>query len=101
MSGHVEEFVNEPNSRGIWWVLFLIIGGVVLTVFFVSMFYKAAASDAERRAEEMGTIGSDLKTLREYEEEMATTTKWIDKSAGVVQIPIESAMDLVVASYKN
>ncbi len=101
MSGHVEEFVNEPNNKGIWGVLFLIIAGVVLTVFFVSLFYKAAASDAERNAEEMGSIGSDLKALRDYEEEMASTLKWVDQSNGVVQIPIESAMDLVVASYKN
>jgi hypothetical protein len=43
----------------------------------------------------------ELSELRAYEGEMATTLKWVDKEKGVVQIPIDVAMDLVVKSYQK
>jgi hypothetical protein len=38
----------------------------------------------------------DLRVLRAHEDELLTTYGWVDKPAGVVRIPIEEAMKLVV-----
>jgi len=38
----------------------------------------------------------DLRDLRAHEDQVLTTYGWVDKSAGIVRIPIEDAMKLVV-----
>src|ERR687888_293879 len=38
----------------------------------------------------------DLRELRAREDEVLTTYGWVDKNAGVVRIPIEEAMKIVV-----
>jgi len=38
----------------------------------------------------------DLRALREAEEQVLTTYGWVDRNAGIVRIPIEEAMKLVV-----
>ena len=38
---------------------------------------------------------SDVGTLRQHEEQVLSSYGWVDKSAGVVRIPIERAMGLV------
>ncbi len=38
----------------------------------------------------------DLRALRAAEEQTLTTYAWVDKNAGVVRIPIERAMQLLV-----
>ena len=45
---------------------------------------------AEKRADR-------LNTLRTAEQAAATTYGWVDQSAGVVRLPIDRAMELVVA----
>jgi hypothetical protein len=39
---------------------------------------------------------ADLRALRATEEETLTTYAWVDKNAGIVRIPIERAMQLLV-----
>jgi len=99
MSGHVDEFINEPNTKRIWLTLFGILFALIITVYFGTLYYRASATDVEGIEEARGSIGSELQQLRAYEAEMAGTTKWIDKEHGIVQIPIDTAIDLVVASY--
>lgn len=40
---------------------------------------------------------SDLRALREEKRAMLTEYRWLDRDAGVVQIPIARAMELLVA----
>lgn len=101
MSGHVEEFVNEPNSIGIWLSMGLTMFSLIVICYFGSLYYMASSSDTVRGREAVGGIGAELSELRAYEGEMATTLKWVDKEKGVVQIPIDVAMDLVVKSYQK
>lgn len=42
-----------------------------------------------------------LAELRANEAEHASTYAWIDQSAGVVQLPIERAMELTVQRYQR
>lgn len=101
MSGHVEEFVNEPSSSGIWWSMAVTTVVLGIIVYFGSLYYRASASHVMNHREETGEIGSELAALRAYESEMASTLKWIDKDNGRVQIPIDVAMELVVKVYQK
>ncbi|NBV82573.1 hypothetical protein EBR57_00395 [bacterium] len=101
MSGHVEEFINEPYSTAIWLSIGITTVVLVVICYFSSMYYQASASDAMVGREEGGRVGYDLAELRAYENEMATALKWVDKEKGVVQIPMDVAMDLVVKSYQK
>ena len=38
----------------------------------------------------------DLQELRDQENELLTTYRWVDKNAGVVRIPIDRAMQLTL-----
>jgi hypothetical protein len=38
----------------------------------------------------------DLRELRAHEDEVLTSYGWVDKNAGIVRIPIEEAMKIVV-----
>ncbi|MCX6549550.1 MAG: hypothetical protein NTY02_00840 [Acidobacteria bacterium] len=40
---------------------------------------------------------ADMKTLREQEEAILTTYGWVDRQAGVVRVPIDVAMKMVLA----
>jgi hypothetical protein len=42
------------------------------------------------------TPGADLKTLRAEEERELSSYGWVDRSAGVVRIPIDRAMELIM-----
>jgi hypothetical protein len=41
----------------------------------------------------------NLRELRKKQHEQATRYGWVDQKAGVVQLPIERAMDLTVQQY--
>jgi hypothetical protein len=42
---------------------------------------------------------ADLEALRTREERLLGTYGWVDRKAGVVRIPIDRAMDLVIERY--
>ncbi|NDC82374.1 hypothetical protein EB093_01740 [bacterium] len=101
MSGHVEEYVNEPHTTGVWLTIigtFLILS---IIVYFGSMYYKASASGFQSTREETGSIGTELQQQRDYEAEMSQKTEWIDKDKGTIQIPLDVAMGIVVKKYNN
>ena len=75
--------------------------GLVLIVYFGTLYYRASASDMMNARETSGGVSAELAALRSYERETAGTLKWIDKSNGIVQVPIDVAMDLVVKSYQK
>jgi hypothetical protein len=60
---------------------------------------EAPAQDArqlppEPRLEEVPAL--DLKEMRDAEQKVLTSYSWLDESAGIVRLPIDRAMDLVV-----
>jgi hypothetical protein len=54
--------------------------------------------DAEWRATN-ATRRAALQELREKQAKQATSYGWVDQKAGVVQLPIEQAMDLTAQKY--
>jgi hypothetical protein len=84
---------------------------VVLSLFglMAQKFYLNGGSPAPQN-EKADNLGKDqewketpaarrayLKSLREAQAKQATSYAWVDQKAGIVQIPIDRAMDLVVA----
>lgn len=78
--------------------------------FVVSRYYQPAAAlsqdvAAENLPKELAwkatpaTRKQALTELREKQAKQATSYAWVDKNAGVVQLPIDRAMQLTAAQY--
>lgn len=46
-------------------------------------------------------VGEDLKKLRDHEEQVLNSYTWIDRSKGIVRIPIDRAIDLMVEEHQS
>lgn len=63
---------------------------------------NAAAENLPKELEWKATPASRklaLETLREKQAKQAASYAWIDEKAGVVQLPLDRAMELVVRQY--
>ena len=76
----------------------VVVVGTVLTfvivVFLQALFYRAETAEYERKV-----VNESPKKLRSARAEQSTLLneyRWIDRENGVVAIPIERAMELVV-----
>jgi hypothetical protein len=61
--------------------------------------YPLAAAQENRNPPEprlQTTPREDMRALRAHEDEVLTTYGWVDRNAGIVRIPIEEAMKIVV-----
>lgn len=103
MSDHhsVVEFQDEPNTGLSWVVIVLTVVFLTLIVLGGLVFYRGAQSDALNTRELLGQPTAELRSLRQTEAEALQSLRWIDKSKGSVQIPIEMAMDSVRQHYQN
>ncbi|NBV41704.1 hypothetical protein EBR96_02910 [bacterium] len=99
MSEHVHEFVNEPYSGRIWASIALLTVTLIATVYFGSVHYQSLASMAKDHREENGGVGQELAELHHFENVSLSATRWVNKEKGIVQIPINDAMDIVVKEY--
>ncbi|SIO56975.1 hypothetical protein SAMN05444166_5325 [Singulisphaera sp. GP187] len=91
--------VKDVNPR------YLLAFGIVLVIFLTvleagemgvyRLFIQPTASDPAARAP--GDIYDVLHQTRETANQTLTSYGWVDAKAGVVRIPIDRAMDLVVA----
>jgi hypothetical protein len=101
---------RDLNARAI----FLFAAGLVVTVtilFFVigSLFNRFSAKLATGRQEDraapnvsvpeprlQSNPAADMEKFRAHEKKILSSYGWVNRTAGVVRIPIERAMDLVV-----
>jgi hypothetical protein len=99
---------TKPTSLVLWGVVLLLV--VVLAVFASWAFFDQLAASAARRDVPPSPFVSnapppeprllvnepaDLKAVLGEEEEVLDSYGWVDKSRGIVRIPIERAMELV------
>ncbi len=68
---------------------------VMVTVIGTDALYRAT-DDAEFRAKNYGVVPAELSRLRSQQLEELHSYRWIDQSKGVVGIPIDRAMELMV-----
>jgi hypothetical protein len=116
----VEREPTDVNVRAILWFLVILMVGTI--VVFAAMWWLRAGLLARERAaspaltplaeRESVRLPRDLDKLpapqlhaddrrelaklREYEKERLTTYGWIDRKSGVVHIPVDEAMKLVL-----
>lgn len=102
---------GDVHFRGVLIFAVALAVGVVLTLFLVGgmMALLAQHSPSSMRASPTGTPSvvppppalqaqpwEDLRRYREEQSRILLSYTWIDRPAGVVQIPIERAMEFVV-----
>jgi uncharacterized protein involved in exopolysaccharide biosynthesis len=89
--------VEESDPDTFATVLVGVIGSlmVVVAVVFLQGLYERAQR-AELRQKIVDTTPQELQTLRVRQLEKLSRTAWVDKSAGVVAIPVDRAMELLV-----
>jgi hypothetical protein len=88
---------NTPNKTSFWTTFAAVIGGFVIFLLIVLIAYlpkrPAPLPEGAKTPEERATI---LRELRAKEQKASANYGWIDQNAGVVQLPIERAMELTI-----
>jgi nitroreductase len=75
-----------------------IVGALILFVIIVglqALFYGMEREEVTRK--QVASPPMTVTQLRAQHEEQLTTYRWIDQKAGIVAIPVDRAMKLVVA----
>jgi hypothetical protein len=87
---------TEPNARKIALLTVAIVFTIIVVCFFVYWWYVLERERAFQRefAIPLWEITNEVRT---YETERLTQYKYIDKEKGVVQLPIDRAMELYAA----
>jgi hypothetical protein len=107
----------EPRDVSVPWifgiVLFLVCCGIVIELVFSGVIHHLVRTEAPvdawrpvarpQRASPPPTFPKlqispavDLQAFREKEDQLLTTYGWINQSSGIVRVPIERAMDIVL-----
>ncbi|RAP33924.1 hypothetical protein DID77_02385 [Candidatus Marinamargulisbacteria bacterium SCGC AG-439-L15] len=91
---------TEPKALGI--NIFLIVTIILLFGIFIwcVYFYKSILTK-ELAIKENTQVDQNLKKLRDYESRQLSRLRWINKEKQQVQVPIKTAMDLVIKDYKK
>jgi hypothetical protein len=99
------------HARPVSLVTIVFVGALFAAfAFLVSRYYKPTATAPQNQQAEnlpkdlewKATPASRKKTLtelREKQAKQATSYAWVDQKAGVVQLPIERAMELTAQQY--
>lgn len=92
---------HESPSKAGSCIYFVAIAGLFLImswlVYYMNVKTTPGAIGKDRAAERAET----LQGIREAEEQALVQYGWIDKPKGVVQIPVERAMELVEQEWQN
>jgi len=89
----------DPRSGS---TLFVGAVGVIVTIVIVLalqvLYYRTTQSEAYRKVVQRGT--EEVRAAREEQGQRLEGYRWIDAEQGVVAIPIERAMDLIVEEHQ-
>ena len=85
---------GEPSARGL--LVFIVVAVVILVAVFVgtTAYYEFAREKQEDESVQ-AKPSEELAALRAREDSQLKTYGYIDKSKGVVQIPLDRAMELI------
>lgn len=93
---------STHSQKAVWptflWALLAFCFFGVIVVFAVRFYEGRFVTYPVKRAQERL---ENLKKLREQEEQQLNSYAWKDKKAGLVQLPIDRAMELVVADLRK
>lgn len=99
---HCQHTSNHESKKPVFWVFLLGLAVLALflglTYFFVGNLHSTIYPEDAARDEVRVKNLSDLRAENEIK---LNTYAWVDRSKGKVQIPIQSAMNLVVAELSS
>jgi hypothetical protein len=96
-SGHESQDFNFTN------LLWVIPVSIVILILYVGtcLFWFRGAATAELISKKSVLADTTLKAFRAHEDELMHGYSWTDKEKGIVRIPIEQSMAMVVATYNQ
>lgn len=71
----------------------------VVVVGLQALYYRFEAREFERKVVE--GVPEELRSIRSEQNDVLNGYRWIDQEAGIVAIPIERAMDLMVRESRG
>ena len=93
------KFYDDPNSASTWMVAFISVLVLIVTILFLQVVYYGVLKD-----EVIAKRPTSYPVDQERQTQIAQIeqgVRWVDKDAGIVGMPIEMAMDQVVASRQG
>ena len=85
---------SEPQAGLIYLLGAISLIGVLFMMVGVQAYYNHVREEAEYN-QVLSPVADDLKSLHSQEDEELHTYKYVDRTRGVVQIPISRAMQLI------
>lgn len=89
---------GEPKSAAIAVVAVVCVVVLLLVILGAQAFYEHI-HEQEVYEKVLAPVGEDLSALRAREDQQLHSYKYIDKSKGHVQLPIDRAMELLAKEY--
>ncbi len=89
---------DRPPNAVIVGATVTIVGLIALLILVLTQVYDQLYQQ-EYAHKVLETPNVDLRTLRVYEAERLTKYQWVDQAQGVVRVPVDRAVELVLADY--
>lgn len=93
------EHAAHVNSTAIGLTLLAIVFGVLLTVIVLTMYFVSYTTRLKAERQEGTKSAEPYLAYRDQSQRTLDRFGWADREAGTVNLPIERAMDDVVAFY--
>lgn len=98
MSDHASHDSPRPVSLVTVFAIFVLFAAFLVVIHYVYV-PKSTGAFTDDGIHTAAQREENLKVLREKQTAQATKYGWVDQKAGVVQLPIERAIDLTVQQY--
>jgi len=88
---------EEGDPKASTTLVAAVVGALIVLVLSIAVqayFYNA--EEAEHARKVISAVPQDLARLRAEQQEQLATYRWVDQRSGLVQIPIDRAMELTV-----
>lgn len=108
MSSHKSEVSNEPFVPGegdpepLGTAVTVIVGAILVYIVIVllqGVFYRTQEAEVARKT--YGIPPQDLTLARSTQLEVLSSYRWLDQPRGVVRVPIDRAMELVIQESRS
>lgn len=96
-----QEHSAHVNTTAIGLTLLAIVFGVLLTVVLLSMYFVQYANTRKSEMNEGTGSAQPYLAYRSQSDAMLSSTGWVDRASGTVNLSIDDAMDAVIADYAD
>lgn len=98
MSEHEPNLSKHPRLRLTGTIVGSVLGMIVFAVVVLVVIVRGDSRPADDAAERLARGREQLAELRANDARLLSTYGWVDRSKGTVRIPIEVAIERLVAS---